>query len=116
MRLIYLSVFVAATASVLLTASLEPNSSAANIVNAAWLLAPYAVLIALIIARRRTSLMATAVATLLAAAGTLASLLVMRIFASDAERDIVARFVPMYQATAIAVLIPVCRWLVGKVA
>lgn len=116
MRRIYLSVFLAATASVLLTANLEPNSSAANLINAAWLLAPYAVLIALIGTLRRTSLMATAVATLLAATGTLASLLMIRIFASDAEDDIAARFVPIYQATATAVLIPVCRWLVGKVA
>ena len=116
MRDIYLSLFLAAGASLLLTASLKPNSAATNLLNAAWLLAPYAVLIALMIAQRRTSLMATGIATLLGAAGTLASALVMRIVASDAERDVVARFVPAYQAAAVALLIPVCRWLVGKVA
>ena len=104
-------VFVAAAASVLLGGFLEPNSLASNLLSTAWILAPYFVLTAVAVsAERRTSLMATAVATLLGGCGALTSVALMTLF--DGSED---RFIPLFQAAAIAVLVPAYRWLMTRI-
>lgn len=108
----YAVIFLAAGGSVLLNEVLEANSGAANILNTSWIFAPYVVLTAvMVIAERRTSLLAIAVATLFGAVGALTSVVLMPLF----EGGINATFVPIYQAAAIAVLVPACRWLVAKI-
>jgi hypothetical protein len=104
-------IFVAAVASVLLTEFLEPDSVARNLLSTAWIIAPYLVLTTVaVIAERRTSLMATAVATLLGGCGALTSVGLMTFFEGSDDR-----FIPLYQAAAIAVLVPAYRWLMTRI-
>lgn len=102
--------FLAAGGSVLLNEALEANSVATNLLNTAWILAPYLVLTAvMVIAEKRTSFLAIAVATLLGSVGALTSVVLMPLF----EASMNARLVPIYQAGAIVVLVPTCRWLMA---
>jgi len=102
--------FVAASGSVLLGEMLEPNTVARNLLNTAWLLAPYLVLMAVMVADTRTSLLATAIATVLGSVGALTSVVVM----TAVEGGIADRFVPIYQAGGIAALVPACRWITSR--
>jgi len=107
----YGAIFVAAGGSVLLNIALGANSAAAALVNTSWILAPYVALTAVTaIGEGRTSLPSTAVATLLGAVGALTSVVMMML----SEDGIDARFVPIYQAVAIAVLLPTCSWLMSR--
>jgi hypothetical protein len=104
-------VFVAAVASIVWAGFLEPNSPARNLLNTAWILAPYLVLTTVaVIIERRTSLLATAVATLLGGCGALTSVGLMTFFEGSDDR-----FIPLYQAAAIAVLVPAYRWLMTRI-
>jgi hypothetical protein len=104
-------IFAAAAASVLLSEILEPNSLARNLLNTSWILAPYLVLTAVMVAEKRTSLLATAITTLLGAVGALPSVVIM----TAVEGGTAARFVPIYQAGGIAVLMPACRWITARI-
>jgi hypothetical protein len=104
-------VFVAAAASVLLGGFLEPNTLARNLLSTAWIIAPYLVLTAVaVIGAKRTSLLATAVATLLGGCGALTSVALMALFEGTEDR-----FIPLYQAGAIAVLVPIYKWLMARI-
>jgi hypothetical protein len=103
-------VFAAAVASIVWSGFLEPNSLARNLLSTAWIIAPYLVLATVaVISERRTSLLATAVATLLGGCGALVSVGAMTVF--DGIED---RFIPLLQAGAIAVLVPTYRWLMTR--
>jgi hypothetical protein len=65
----------------------------------------------MVIAERRTSLMATAVATLLGAVGALPPVVMMSLFDEHAH----VRFLPIYQAGAIALLLPAAKWLLARI-
>jgi len=104
----YVLMFLAAGGSVL-SATVLDNSAAVNLLYAAWMLAPYLILTIVMVAERRTSLMATAVATLLGALGALPPLVMMSIF----DGNVYARFLPIYQAGAIALLLPTAKWLLA---
>ncbi len=54
--------------------------------------------------------MATAVATLLGGCGALTSVGLMTLF--DGSED---RFIPLYQAGAIAVLVPTDKWIMARI-
>lgn len=106
------SIFVAALASVLVGESLEENSMARNLLNVGWILAPYLVLMTvMVVIDKRTSLMAIAVATLCGSIGALASVAAMTFF----EAGTMDRLAPIVQAGAIAVLLPACRWIVARI-
>jgi hypothetical protein len=107
----YVLMLVAAGGSVLLNDALGANSLAVDLLNTSWILAPYLVLTAVMaIGEKRTLLLSTAVATLLGAVGALTSVVMMTLF----EDGIDARLVPIYQAGAIAVLLPTCKWLIAR--
>lgn len=63
-----------------------------------------------VVAHKRTSLLAIAVATLFGAVGALASVAMMTIF----EAGIITRLLPICQAGAIGVLLPACWWVIEK--
>lgn len=109
--MLYVLLFAAAIGSVLLSEALGA-SLAANLLWTSWMLAPYLVLTAVtVLVEKRTSLPATAVATLLGAVGALGPALI----ATLVESDVAARLVPISQAGAIAALVPTCRWLISHV-
>lgn len=107
----YVVMFLVAGGSVWLSATLPDNSAAVYLLYAAWMLAPYLVLTAVMVVERRTSLMATAVTTLFGAVGALPPLVMMSLLDESAH----ARLLPLYQAGAIAVLLPTAKWLVARI-
>lgn len=108
----YALIFLAAGGSVWLNDTLEADSVATNLLNTSWLLAPYLVLITVMVgAEKRTSFLAIAVATLFGAVGALTSAVMMPLF----EGGISPRLVPIYQAGAIVALVSACRWLVARI-
>jgi hypothetical protein len=112
MRALYVAMFLAAGVSVGLSATLPVNSATLVALYAAWMLAPYLTLTTvMVIAERRTSLMATAVATLLGAVGALPPVVMMALF----DENALAGFLPIYQAAAIALLLPTAKWLLARI-
>ena len=107
----YVVIFLAAGGSVLLSEAFSANSVASNLLNTAWIIAPYFVLTAAaVIGEKRTSLLATAVATLLGGCGALVSVGLMTVFEGVDDR-----FIPLFQAGAIAVLVRVYKWLMAGI-
>jgi hypothetical protein len=104
-------IFVAAVASVLWSETLETGSFARDLLNTSWLLAPYLVLTAVMIAERRTSLLAIAIVTLFGAVGALTSVVVTTVV----QGGVADRLLPIYQAGAIAALVPTCRWMIVRI-
>ena len=108
----YVLIFAAAGGSILLGDALGPNSVAVNLLNASWIVAPYLVLTAVTaISEKRTSLLATAVVTLLGAVGSLTSVVMTTLLEGTSD----FRLVPLYQAGAIVVLLPICKWIVPRI-
>ena len=107
----YVLLFLAAGALASLSAALLDNSAAVNLIYAAWMLAPYLVLTIVMVAERRTSLMATAVTTLLGAVGALPPAVMVSLL----EESWHTRFLPLYQAGVIAVLLPTAKWLLARI-
>lgn len=108
---LYALIFGAAAGSVLLNGALGANSVVVTLLDTVWTLAPYLVLSAVMaIAEKRTSLLATAVATLLGAVGALVPAVMTRMF----EAGVDVRLVPIPQAMAIAVLLPICKVIVTR--
>ena len=102
---------LAAGGSVWLSATLPDNSAAVNLLYTAWMLAPYLVLTIAMVVERRTSWMATAVATLFGAVGALPPAIIVSLF----EGSWHARLLPIYQAGAIALLLPAAKWLLARI-
>ena len=108
----YVLIFAAAGSSILLADALAPNSVAVDLLHAVWLLAPYLVLTGVTaLSDKRVSLLATAVVTLLGAVGSLTSVVVMTLFEDSSD----VRLVPLYQAGAIALLLPTCKWIIPRI-
>jgi len=106
------SIFVAAIGSILVGESLDDNCPARNLLLAFWLLAPYLVLLTvMVVIDKRTSLLATAVATLCGSIGALAPAAAIAVFGAGT----IDRLVPLVQAGAIAVLLPAWRWIVVRI-
>jgi hypothetical protein len=106
----HVALLVAALASVMLNQALGTDSTVSNVVSALWILAPYLLLTAVLLRERRTSLPAVAIATLLGSVGALTPIVVLQV----ADSTVSARLVPLTQAGAAALLVPVCRWLTAR--
>lgn len=108
----------AAVASLVFVRILEPTTLAMTAFLSGWLLLPYAVL-ALILAlsaKERPAAIASVVVTLLVVGGGLLLLTAVIFVYPDPQGGIAVLFTPIYQALAIAVLLPLARWLVKKVS
>jgi hypothetical protein len=107
----HIAIGAAAVASVWVSQVLGHNSAFGNLLNALWMLAPYLVLIAVVlIGERRRSLQSTAIATLLGAVGALTPILAMQLV----DSAVAARLVPVYQAGVAVLLVPICRWVISQ--
>ena len=106
----HVALLVAALASVMLNQALGTDSHVSNVLSALWILAPYLLLTAVLLRERRTSLQAVAIATLLGSVGALTPIIAVQI----ADSTVAARLVPLTQAGAAALLVPVCRWLTER--
>jgi uncharacterized membrane protein SirB2 len=106
----HVALLVTALASMMLNQALGTDSTASNVLSAVWILAPYLLLTAVLLRERRTSLQAVAIATLLGSVGALTPIVVVRI----ADSTVAARLVPLTQAGAAALLVPVCQWLTAR--
>ena len=106
----HVALLVAALASVMLNQALGTDSTVSNVLSAVWILAPYLLLTAVLLRERRTSLQAVAIATLLGSVAALTPIVVVQI----ADSTLAARLVPLTQAGAAALLVPVCRWLTAR--
>lgn len=112
----YAVLAIAASASLVFVGILQPTSAGAAAFLAAWLALPYAIL-ALglrLFAKERTSAIAVTLVAALVAAGGLLFLVDVIFLRPDAQGGIAVFFTPAYQIVAIAVLLPACRWLVGR--
>ena len=112
----YTILAIAASLSLVFVNVLKPNSVLATAFISAWLLLPYAVLaLALIfLAKERASVVAHVMVTALVAGGGLLFLTDVIFLHPDPQGGIAVLFAPLYQAAGIVVLLPTCRWLIGK--
>ncbi len=99
---------VAASASLFFVNALQPNSAGAAAFFSAWLLAPYAVLALMLtfLGKERVWAIAVVATAVIVAAGGLLFLSDVIFWRPDAQGGIAVVFTPLYQAVAIAVLLP----------
>lgn len=114
----YTILIVGASVNLVFVNVLKPNSFGATAFITAWLLLPYAALaLALMfLAKERVSVIAYVVVAALATGGGLLFLTDVIFLHPDPQGGIAVIFTPIYQAIGIVVLIPTCRWLIGKVS
>ena len=113
----HLSLVVAALVSFFIVWSLKPASVWAGVLLAIWLLLPYATLAAVLETRAREPIeIANIVTTLLVVVGGLLFLIVVVFVDPDPQGGIAVLFTPLYQGIAIAILLPLTRWLVGRIS
>lgn len=96
--------------------ALVPSTIGATVFISVWLLLPYLALALLLRhgSQKHSALMATVtVAVLVAAAGLLLLTEVIYLH-PDAQGAIAVVFMPIYQAIALAILLPACRWLFAR--
>jgi len=107
---------IAASMSLVFVNVLKPNSLGATAFIAAWLLSPYAALALGLrfFAKERASAIAYVVVTAIVAGSGLLFLTYVIFLHPDPQGGIAVLFTPIYQAIGIGVLLPTCRWLVGK--
>lgn len=112
----YAVLAIAASVSLVFVNVLKPNSLGATAFIAAWLVLPYVALALALafFAKERASVIAYVVVTAVAAVGGLLFLTNVIFLHPDPQGGIAVLFTPIYQAIAIAVLVPICRWLIGK--
>jgi hypothetical protein len=112
----YAILAIAASVSLVFVNVLKPDSLGATAFFAGWLLLPYAALaLGLIyLAKERASAIAYVAVTALVAGGGLLFLTEVIFLHPDPQGGIAVLFTPLYQAIAIAVLLPTCHWLVGR--
>ena len=112
----YAVLAIAALISLVLVNVLKPNGLGATAFIAAWLLLPYAAL-ALAIAffvKERASEITYVVVTVIVVGGGLLFLTNAIFLHPDRQGGIAVLFTPIYQAIGIGLLVPTCRWLIGK--
>ena len=112
----YAVLAIAASVSLVFVNVLKPNSLGATVFIAAWLLLPYAALALALafFASERASAIGYVVVTAGVAGGGLLFLTNVIFLHPDPQGGIAVLFTPIYQAVAIGVLVPTCRWLIGK--
>ena len=112
----YIVLAVAASTSLIFVNVLKPASLEAAAFLGAWLMLPYAALALILMfrAKNRASSVANVVVATLVAAGGLLFLVDIIFLRPDAQGGIAVLFTPLYQIVGIAVLLPTCRWLLGK--
>jgi hypothetical protein len=94
----------------------KPNSLGAAAFIAVWLALPHAALATglAIFARERASAIAYVVVIAIVTTGGLLFLTYVIFLHPDPQGGIAVLFTPVYQAIGVGVLLPTCRWLIGK--
>jgi hypothetical protein len=112
----YTVLAIAASVSLVFVNVLKPDNLGVTAFFSAWLLLPYAALaLALMfLARERVWALAYVAVSALVAGGGLLFLTDIIFLHPDPQGGIGVLFTPIYQAIAIVVLLPTCRWLIGK--
>lgn len=112
----YAVLAVAASVSLVFVSVLKPDGFGATAFIAAWLLLPYAALALALgfFADERKSATAYMVVAVLVAGSGLLFLTYIIYLNPDPQGGIAVLFTPIYQAIGIGVLVPTCRWLVGR--
>ncbi|HZO02480.1 MAG TPA: hypothetical protein VFB93_14895 [Burkholderiales bacterium] len=112
----YAILAVAALVSLVFVNALKPNSLGAAVFIAGWLVLPYAALAAglMFLAKERASAMTCLVVITIVTAGGLLFLTYVIFLHPDPQGGIAVLLTPVYQAIGIGVLVPTCRWLIGK--
>jgi len=106
----------AASVSLVFVNVLNPNGLGATVFFAAWLLLPYAALALAVafFAKERATAIVYVIVSALVAGGGLLFLTNVIFLHPDPQGGIAVLFTPIYQAIGIGVLVPTCRWLIGK--
>ena len=112
----YAILAIAASTSLVFVNVLKPNSLGATAFIAAWLLFPYAALALGLkfFAKERALAIVYVVVTAVVAGSGLAFLSYVIFLNPDPQGGIAVLLAPVYQTLGIAVLMPTCRWLIGK--
>ena len=112
----YAILTVAALVSLAFVTVLKPNSLGAAAFIAVWLVLPYAVLALglTFFAKERASVTAYVVVVAIVAVSGLSFLTYVIFIHPDPQGGIAVLFTPFYQAVGIGILVPTCRWLIGK--
>jgi hypothetical protein len=112
----YALLAIAASVSLVFVNVLKPTSLGATAFIAAWLLLPYAGLALLVrfFARQRAWAITYVAVVALVAGGGLLFLANIIFLHPDPQGGIAVIFTPIYQAIGIGILLPTCRWLIGK--
>ena len=112
----YAILAVAALVSLAFVAVLKPNSLGAAAFIAVWLLLPHAALALglTLFAKERASAIAYVVVVAMVTVGGLLFLTYVIFLHPDPQGGIAVLFTPVYQAVGIGILVPTCRWLIGK--
>jgi hypothetical protein len=115
-RISYAVLAIAGSVSLVFVNVLKPNTFGATAFIAAWLLLPYTALALALtfFAKERAAATAYAIVTAAVAAGGLIFLTSVIFLHPDPQGGIAILFTPIYQAIAIGVLVPTCRWLMEK--
>lgn len=112
----YIVLAAAASISLVFVNILKPTSVGATAFFSAWLVLPYVVLALLIYAaKERASMVANVTVAVLVAGGGLLFLTDVIFLRPDPQGGIGVLFTPIYQAIGIALLLPACQWLAGKI-
>ena len=113
----YIVLAVAASISLVFVNILKPASLEAAAFLGAWLILPYAVLALILMLpekKDRASKVADVVVATLVAGGGLLFLVDILFLRPDPQGGIAVLLTPLYQIVGIPVLLPTCRWLLGK--
>jgi hypothetical protein len=112
----YAILAVAALVSLAFVNVLQPNSLGAAAFIAVWLVVPYTALALglTFFAKERASAIAYVVVVAIVTAGGLLFLAYVTFLHPDPQGGIAVLFTPVYQAVGIGILVPTCRWLIGK--
>ena len=95
---------------------LKPNSLGAAAFFTVWLVLPYAALALglTFFAKERASAIACVVVVAIVTVGGLLFLTYVIFLHPDPQGGIAVLFTPVYQAVGIGILVPTCRWLIGR--
>lgn len=111
-RVAYAVLAASAVASLVFVHALQPTSAGAAVFFAVWLLLPYGLLaLMLVMTREMASARAAAVAAIAVAAAGVLFVVYVVYLNPDPQGGIAVFLTPVYQAIGVAVLLPLCRWL-----
>ena len=112
----YAILAVSALVSIAFVNVLKPNSLGAAAFFTVWLVLPYAALALglTFFAKERASAIAYVVVVAIVTVGGLLFLTYVIFLHPDPQGGIAVLFPPVYQAVGIGILVPTCRWLIGR--